>query len=213
LCLGVADLTLMEMTGAFSSFANKGVYIEPIIYTRIEDKNGNTIFDITPKTYEALDERTSYIILDMLKGVVDGAYNQSTNKTVGTGMRLRTSWGNRARYANIKFPTAGKTGTTQNNSDGWFIGITPDLVTGVWTGADDRSVRFSTTDKGQGANMALPIYGYFMNKVYADATIDISKGDFLRPAGLTDLNLDCGKQPGDTEIFTEPEEGGGLGWD
>ena len=194
LCLGVADLTLMEMTGAFSSFANKGVYIEPIIYTRIEDKNGNTIFDITPKTYEALDERTSYIILDMLKGVVDGAYNQSTNKTVGTGMRLRTSWGNRARYANIKFPTAGKTGTTQNNSDGWFIGITPDLVTGVWTGADDRSVRFSTTDKGQGANMALPIYGYFMNKVYADSTISISTGDFERPAGDLGVEIDCRKK-------------------
>ena len=194
LCLGVADLTLMEMTGAFSSFANKGVYIEPIIYTRIEDKNGNTIFDITPKTYEALDERTSYIILDMLKGVVDGAYNQSTNKTVGTGMRLRTSWGNRARYANIKFPMAGKTGTTQNNSDGWFIGITPDLVTGVWTGADDRSVRFSTTDKGQGANMALPIYGYYMNKVYADSTITISTGDFERPAGDLGVEIDCRKK-------------------
>ncbi|HRD51206.1 MAG TPA: transglycosylase domain-containing protein, partial [Flavobacteriales bacterium] len=154
LCLGVADLRLSEMTGAFSSFANKGVYIEPIIFTRIEDKNGNTIVDITPKTYEALDERTAYIMLKMLKGVTDGAYNPSTGKVVGTGMRLRTSWGNRQKYANIKFPTAGKTGTTQNNSDGWFIGITPDLVTGVWTGAEDRSVRFSTTDKGQGANMA-----------------------------------------------------------
>ncbi|MCB0763780.1 MAG: transglycosylase domain-containing protein, partial [Flavobacteriales bacterium] len=148
LCLGVADLTLMEMTGAFSSFANKGVYIEPIIFTRIEDNNGNAIFDVTPHTYEALDERTSYVMLDMLKGVTDGAYNPSTGKVVGTGLRLRTSWGDRQKYANIKFPTAGKTGTTQNNSDGWFIGITPDLVTGVWTGAEDRSVRFSSTDKG-----------------------------------------------------------------
>jgi penicillin-binding protein 1A len=191
LCLGVADLTLSEMTAAFSSFANKGVYIEPILFTRIEDKNGNTIVDITPKTYEALDERTAYIMLKMLKGVVDGAYNPSTGKVVGTAMRLRTSWGNRQKYANIKFPTAGKTGTTQNNSDGWFIGITPDLVTGVWTGAEDRSVRFSSTDKGQGANMALPIYGYYMNRVYADPTIEISTGDFERPEGDLGVEIDC----------------------
>lgn len=194
LCLGVADLTLMEMTGAFAAFANKGVYIEPIIFTRIEDKNGNTIFDVTPKTYEALDERTAYVMLDMLKGVIDGAYNPSTGKTVGTGMRLRMSWGARAKYAGIKFPTAGKTGTTQNNSDGWFMGITPDLVTGVWTGADDRSVRFSTTDKGQGANAALPIYGYFMNKIYADPGIDISTGDFERPEGALGVEIDCRKK-------------------
>ena len=203
LCLGVADLSLEEMTSAFATFANEGVHIDPIVFTRIEDKNGNAIFDVTPTTEEALDPRTSYIMLDMLKGVADR----------GTAMRLRMGWGNRAKYGNIKNPTACKTGTTQNNSDGWFIGITPDLVTGVWTGAEDRSVRFSRTDLGQGANMALPIYGYFMNKVYADATIDISKGDFPRPAGLGDLNLDCGKQPGDTEIFTEPEEGGGPVWE
>jgi len=194
LCLGVADLTLMEMTGAFASFANQGVYIEPIVFTRIEDKNGNAIFDVTPKTYEALDERTAYIMLKMLKGVTDGAYNPSTGRAVGTGLRLRTSWGDRARYANIKFPTAGKTGTTQFNSDGWFIGITPDLVTGVWTGADDRSVRFSTTDKGQGANMALPIYGYYMNQVYADPSIEISTGDFERPPGDLGVEIDCRKK-------------------
>ncbi len=191
LCLGVADLTLSEMTGAFSSFANKGVYIEPILFTRIEDKNGNAIFDMVPKTYEALDERTAYIMLKMMKGVVDGAWNPTTGKVVGTGLRLRTSWGNRQKYANIKFPTAGKTGTTQNNTDGWFIGITPDLVTGVWTGADDRSVRFSTTEKGQGANSALPIYGYYMNKVYADPSIEISTGDFERPEGDLGVEMDC----------------------
>ena len=123
--------------------------------------------------------------------MVDGAYNPSTGKVVGTGLRLRTSWGNRQKYANIKFPTAGKTGTTQNNTDGWFIGITPDLVTGVWTGADDRPVRFSTTDKGQGANSALPIYGYFMNKVYADPSIEISTGDFERPEGDLGVEIDC----------------------
>jgi penicillin-binding protein 1A len=106
-------------------------------------------------------------------------------------MRLRSSYGNRARYANIKYPTAGKTGTTQNNSDGWFIGITPDLVTGVWTGAEDRSVRFSRTDLGQGANMALPIYGYYMNKVYADPSITISTGDFEAPSEPLGVEIDC----------------------
>jgi len=195
LCLGVADLTLMEMTGAFATFANHGVYIEPMVFTRIEDKNGNTILDLTPKTTEAMDERTAYVMLQMLKGVVDGAYNRETGRTVGTGVRLRMSWGNRAKYANIKHPTAGKTGTTQNNSDGWFIGITPDLCTGVWVGAEDRSVRFSRTDLGQGANMALPIYGYFMNKVYADATISISTGDFEPPSDDPRLKLDCRQGP------------------
>ena len=203
LCLGVADLSLMEMTSAFATFANEGVHIAPIVFTRIEDKNGNTIYDVTPRTEEALDPRTSYIMLDMLKGVADR----------GTAMRLRMGWGNRAKYGNIKTPTACKTGTTQNNSDGWFIGITPDLVTGVWTGAEDRSVRFSRTDVGQGANMALPIYGYFMNKVYADSTIRISKGDFPRPAGLEDLDLDCGKQPGDADPFPDAQEVGPATWD
>ena len=191
LCLGVADLTVMEMTGAFATFANKGVYIEPIMFTRIEDKNGNAVYDVVPKTDEALDEKTAYVMLEMLKCVTDGAYNPSTGKTVGTGMRLRMGWGNRAKYGNIKYPTAAKTGTTQNNSDGWFMGVTPDLVTGVWTGADDRSVRFSSTDKGQGANMALPIYGYYMNKIYADPKIEISTGDFERPSGPLGVETNC----------------------
>jgi penicillin-binding protein 1A len=204
LCLGVADLTLMEMTGAFSSFANQGVYIEPITFTRIEDKNGNTVYDVTPNTYEALDEITAYKMLKILKGVTDGAYNPSSGRVVGTGLRLRTSWGNRARYANIKFPTAGKTGTTQNNSDGWFIGITPDLVTGVWTGADDRSVRFASTDKGQGANMALPVYGYYMNRVYADTSITISTGDFEVPAGFDAGTLNCRQRSGELRKPEEP---------
>ncbi|MFT3884519.1 MAG: transglycosylase domain-containing protein [Flavobacteriales bacterium] len=207
LCLGVADLTLMEMTGAFATFANEGVHIEPIVFTRIEDKNGNTIYDVTPRTEEALDPRTSYVMLKMLEGVVDGAYNPSTGKTVGTGMRLRMGWGNRAKYGNIKAPTAGKTGTTQNNSDGWFIGITPDLVTGVWTGAEDRSVRFTRTDLGQGANMALPIYGYYMNKVYADPSISISTGDFTKPEGDLGVELDCHHNKGARPaIFQESDE-------
>lgn len=206
LSLGVADLTLEEMTGAFATFANAGVHIEPIVFTRIEDKNGNTIYDVTPQTEEALDPRTSYIMLDLMKGVVDGACNPSTGRRVGTGMRLRMGWGNRAKYGNIKYPTAGKTGTTQNNSDGWFIGITPDLVTGVWTGAEDRSVRFGRTDLGQGANMALPIYGYYMNKVYADSTITISRGDFEKPPGDLGVDLDCCHKKGGPDLFQQSEE-------
>ena len=205
LCLGVADLTLMEMTGAFAAFANQGVHIDPIVFTRIEDKNGNAIYDVVPRTEEALDERTAYVMLDMLKAVMDR----------GTGMRLRMGWGNRAKYGNIKYPTAGKTGTTQNNSDGWFIGITPDLVTGVWTGAEDRSVRFSRTDLGQGANSALPIYGYYMNKVYADSTIGISTGDFEPPADDAPPELDCGKKASGENGGGEEGEGGDDGptWD
>jgi penicillin-binding protein 1A len=197
LCLGVADVSLEEMTGAFATFANEGVHIDPIVITRIEDKNGNTLYDVMPSTSEALDPRTSYIMLDLMKNVMDH----------GTGVRLRMGWGNRAKYGNILEPTAGKTGTTQNNSDGWFIGITPDLVTGVWTGAEDRSVRFTRTDLGQGANMALPVYGYFMNKVYADSSITISRGDFKKPEGDLGINLDCGKkdEPED-DPFPEPKE-------
>ena len=190
LCLGVADLTLKEMTGAFASFANKGVHIEPIIFTHIDDKNGNTIYSVIPETYEALDEVSAYRTIQLMKGVVDGAKNPSTGKISGTGVRLRHGWGDRKYYGNLKTPIAGKTGTTQNNSDGWFIGITPDLVTGVWVGAEDRSVRFDDTSLGQGANMALPIFGYYMNKVYEDESITISKGNFERPNGV-DADLVC----------------------
>jgi len=206
LCLGVADLTLKEMTGAFATFANKGVHIEPVMLTHIEDKNGNTIYTAIPKTFEALDEVSAFRTLQLLKGVVDGAKNPTTGKISGTGVRLRHGWGDRQFYGNLKTPIAGKTGTTQNNSDGWFIGATPDLVTGVWVGADDRSVHFSTTDLGQGANMALPIFGYYMNKVYADESIKISKGDFEKPAGY-DLTLDCASSD------TEEEETPGSLWD
>jgi len=213
LCLGVADVTLMEMTSAFGAFANKGVYIEPVLFTRIEDKNGNAIYDVAPRTEEALDEHTAYVLLSLMKGAVDGASRRGNGHSSGTAMRLRSRDESRAGYANIQAPTAAKTGTTQNNSDGWFIGITPELVTGVWTGAEDRSVRFSSTYYGQGANMALPIYGYFMNKVYADSTIRISQGDFPRPEGLDGLDLDCGKQPGDAQPFPDVQGVGPDTWD
>lgn len=168
ICLGTADLSVYEMTGAVSTFANKGVYIEPTWVTRIEDKNGNVLADFSPKTDEAMDEQTAYLVLELMKGVVEG----------GTATRLRGRYG-------LNNPIAGKTGTTQNNSDGWFMGLTPELVTGVWVGCEDRAAHFRSTALGQGANTALPIWGLYMKKVYADKKLKVSRGDFERPAKLT----------------------------
>jgi len=200
LCLGVADLSVYEMVGANATMANKGVYIEPTMYTRIEDKHGNVIVDFKPKTNEAMSEETAYVMLDLMKGVVDGERNncigslmKNPRNVSGTGMRLRGSITESRPYTGHRYPIAGKTGTTQNNSDGWFMGLTPDLVTGVWVGAEERSIRFATTDMGQGANTALPIWGYFMQKVHADPTLKISSGDFERPEQPLKIELDCVK--------------------
>lgn len=209
LVLGVADLSLYELVGANATFANKGVWNEPVFITRIEDKNGTVIKDFIPETREAMSEETAYVMLDMMKGIVDGEYNEclgdkmkkiqeETGKgwhcyTCGTGVRIRRNKTEKRPYGGIKYPMAGKTGTTQNNSDGWFMGITPDLVTGVWVGAEDRGVRFSRTALGQGANMALPIYGYYMNKVYDDKTISISTEDFEKPQKKLSIELDCNR--------------------
>lgn len=200
IALGVAELSLFEMVGANASFVNKGVYIEPIFITRIEDKNGNTIYEPELNIRQGLDETTAYMTLQMMKGVVDGAYNKEKDKTSGTGVRLRMDLKSR-KYDNIKVPMAGKTGTTQNNTDGWFMGLTPDLVTGVWVGAQDPAVRFSRTADGQGANTALPIYGYYMNKVYDDPAIAISKGNFEAPEGFEKDDLDCRIYNGGSDIL------------
>ncbi|MDD5569545.1 MAG: transglycosylase domain-containing protein [Bacteroidales bacterium] len=161
ICLGSVDLSLYEMVGAYSTFANKGRWIEPILITRIEDKSGNVLETFSPKTSEAFNENTAFLMLDLMKGVC----------LWGTGARLRY------RY-NFSNPIAGKTGTTQNNSDGWFIGIVPQLVTGIWVGCEDRSVHFRSTDFGQGATMALPIWALYMKKVLADRSLKIRQDDF-----------------------------------
>ncbi len=207
LCLGVADLTVYEMVGANSTFANKGVYIEPIMVTRIEDKHGNVIMEVIPKITEAMDEESAYAMLTMMKGVCDGAYNRTTGTKSGTGVRLKIKSSHRP-YSGFKYPVAGKTGTTQNNSDGWFMGLTPDLVTGVWVGAEDRSVHFSSTANGQGANMALPIWGYYMHKVYGDESIKLSRKDFEAPVGRLDIETNCGEHF-ENVIPTEPDFGEG----
>jgi penicillin-binding protein 1A len=165
---------VFEMTGAMSTFANKGTRVEPIFVTRIEDKHGRVLADFHPKTEEAMDEEKTYVALSMLQGVVQH----------GTGTRLRY------RYKLMQ-PMAGKTGTTQNHSDGWFMGITPDLVTGTWVGGEDRSIHFSTMTEGQGASMALPIFAYYMQKVYADKKINLYQGEFEKPAGKINVELDC----------------------
>jgi penicillin-binding protein 1A len=174
IALGSADLTLYEMTGAMATFANKGLYVEPIFVTRIEDRNGNVLEQFVPKQQEAISEETAYLMIQLMKGVVES----------GTGVRLRYKYG-------FDNPIAGKTGTTQNQSDGWFMGITPDLVTGIWVGCEDRAAHFRTLDLGQGANTALPIWAIYMKKVYADPTLRVSKEDFWLPKKEWDINFDC----------------------
>ncbi len=190
IALGSSQLTLKEITVANASLVNGGVYVKPSTILRIEDKYGNVIWSPEPVMRQGLDRRTAGTIVDMMKGVVDGAYNPKTGDKKGTGIRLRMDI-ERREYDNIKVPMAGKTGTTQSHADGWFMGMTPDLVTGVWVGAQDPSVRFSTIANGQGANTALPIYGFYMNAAYEDETIELSQEDFALPEGIGLDSLDC----------------------
>ncbi|WP_282125676.1 transglycosylase domain-containing protein [Marinifilum flexuosum] len=171
--LGTSDISVYEMVGAYGSFANKGVYIKPRFITKIEDSKGNLLAQSVPQKNEVMNERTAYLMANLLQGVV----------REGTGRRLRFKY-------HLYNPIGGKTGTTQNHSDGWFMGITPELVSGVWVGAEDRAIRFEGIRLGQGANMALPIWGLYMQKVYADKTLGMKQGDFEKPRGVN-INLDC----------------------
>ena len=184
LCLGTFDLSVYEMVGAYSTFSNKGVWVEPIFVTKIEDKNGVLLEKFIPESNEAMSEKTADVMVRLLQGVVDGVYSPTANKKSGTGVRLRFKYG----FTN---EIGGKTGTTQNHSDGWFMGITPNLVTGVWTGCEDRSVHFRDITTGQGANMALPIFAEYMQRVYADT---INTGIYPTPFNISrsiDVKLDC----------------------
>ncbi|HQQ11613.1 MAG TPA: transglycosylase domain-containing protein [Bacteroidales bacterium] len=171
IALGTPEITLVEMIGAMNTFSNKGVFIKPYFVTRIEDKHGNLIERFVPEQSEALDEVTAYKMIQLMKGVVES----------GTGVRLRSKY-------DMRNPIAGKTGTTQNQSDGWFMGLTPEITTGVWTGAEDRAAHFRSIKLGQGANMALPIWALYMQKVYNDPVLNIRKDDFERP--VTDAQID-----------------------
>ncbi len=177
ICLGTPDLSLYEMVGAFSCFASKGVYVEPIFVTRIEDKHGNVLDNFVPRTQEAMSEETAYLMTNLLQGVVES----------GTGARLRGKYG-------LTNQIAGKTGTTDNNSDGWFMGMVPNLTTGVWVGCEDRSVHFRSTLLGQGANMSLPIWALYMKKVLADKSLNISPNDkFAIPSKKLSVEINCDK--------------------
>jgi penicillin-binding protein 1A len=176
LVLGSSDLTLYEMVGAMNTFTNKGVYIEPVFITRIEDKSGNVLETFIPKQHEAMSEETAYLMINLMKGVVES----------GTGMRLRFKY----KFEN---PVAGKTGTTNNHSDGWFMGLTPQLTTGVWVGCEDRAAHFRSLNLGQGANMALPIWALYMRRVYNDTSLGFKLDDFEKPLKPLSVETDCAK--------------------
>jgi penicillin-binding protein 1A len=181
MCLGVADISVIEMVGAYTAFANKGIFTEPIFISRIEDKHGNIIEEFYPEKNEALDEETSYVMTQILRNTIDG--------TGGTGQRVRFKY-----QVPYTLEIAGKTGTTQSNSDGWFMGYTPELVAGSWVGCSDRFVRFRTTQYGQGASTALPIWAKFMKMVYEDTLLNYNvNAKFEKPVKELSVELDCNK--------------------
>ncbi|MGO2357595.1 MAG: penicillin-binding protein 1A [Mesonia sp.] len=187
IALGSVDLSVFEMVSAYSTFANKGVYVKPVIVTRIEDKNGTVLYQHVPESRDVMSEEAAYVTINLMEGVTQG----------GSGTRLKTTW-SPPYYKDVvtghpyafKNPIAGKTGTTQNQSDGWFMGIVPNLTTGVWVGGEDRSVHFPGIRYGQGATMALPIWGLYMKKVYEDEDLKVSDGAFEKPEELT-IDIDC----------------------
>jgi len=209
IALGTPDLSVYEMVAAYSTFANKGIYNKPVMVTRIEDKNGTVLYQFTPESKDVLSEEVAYVTVNLMQGVTEG----------GSGTRLRHNWAvNQIEYKEIitgypyEFdnPIAGKTGTTQNHSDGWFMGMVPNLVTGVWVGAEDRAAHFKTINYGQGASMALPIWGLYMKACYEDEALGVSKDEFEEPSNLS-INIDCSvvsndEEPEDTNLDDDIED-------
>ncbi len=204
IALGTPDFNVYEMVGAYGAFANQGVYVKPVMVTRIEDKNGTVLYEYTPETKDVLSKDVAYAMIDLMKGVTEG----------GSGTRLRGSGNkNTTVYKEVvtgypyEFtnPIAGKTGTTQNQSDGWFIGMVPNLVTGVWVGGEDRATHFKTITYGQGATMALPIWGLYMRQNYQHPDLEISKDDFERPEELS-IRVDCSRDPEEEQQSPELED-------
>jgi penicillin-binding protein 1A len=192
LCLGVSDVSLYELVGAYSTFVNEGIYTEPYYITRIEDKNGNVIENFVPKTRQAMSEQTAYKMIYMLQGGVQ----EEGGTSVGLPRELK-----------LDNEIGGKTGTTNNASDGWYMGVTSNLVSGVWVGGDERSIHYRRWDKGQGSRTARPIWSYYMLKVYADASLPYKKGMFKRPDMGLDITLDCDQyevieEEGDTDTWS-----------
>ncbi|WP_339652867.1 transglycosylase domain-containing protein [uncultured Maribacter sp.] len=205
IALGTLDVNVYEMVGAYGAFANQGVYVKPVMVTRIENKDGTVLYEYVPETKDVLSKDVSYAIVDLLKGVTQG----------GSGTRLRTTDANKYRKEydeiitgypyELTNPIAGKTGTTQNNSDGWFMGMVPNLVTGVWVGGEERAVHFKSITYGQGASMALPIWGLYMKKNYADPELGISKEDFEKPENMS-IEIDCDKFASDIKEDKDIED-------
>ncbi|MGO3717888.1 MAG: penicillin-binding protein 1A [Mesonia hippocampi] len=202
--LGSVDISVFEMVSAYSTFANKGIYVKPVIVTHIEDKNGTILYQHIPESRDVMSEEAAYVTVKLMEGVTES----------GSGLRLRTTWAvNAPHYKRavtgypyaLKNPIAGKTGTTQNQSDGWFMGMVPNLSTGVWVGGEDRSVHFPGITYGQGATMALPIWGIYMNKVYEDESLNVSKADFEAPEELT-IEVDCEKAKKENQENNDSEE-------
>jgi penicillin-binding protein 1A len=178
LALGTSDVSLYDIVGAYGTFVNSGTWTEPTYITRIEDKQGNVIYENSPRTVEALTEETAYMMVHMLKAAAE------PGGTAYYGLRYRNG---------LKNEMGAKTGTTQNYSDAWFMGITPNLVCGTWVGGDDRSIHFRTMAEGQGGRLAMPIYGSFMQQVYNDKSLDVSKEPFPKPTMPLSVELDCSK--------------------
>ena len=199
IALGTPDISLFELVGAYGTFANQGIYIQPIVITRIEDKKGTALFEVVPKTKDVISEEAAYVTINFMQGVTE----------YGSGARLRHAGLEETNYVYEKVvtgypyifenPIAGKTGTTQNQSDGWFMGIVPNLVTGVWVGGEDRSIHFEEIAFGQGATMALPIWALYMKGAYENDSLGISKEDFLTPK-VVSIPLDCEEYEIDADL-------------
>lgn len=202
IALGSVELSLFELVGAYSTFANKGLRVEQMMVLRIEDKNGTVLQEFIPNTEEVLSEDSAYTVLNLLEGVTQS----------GSGVRLRGKWGKYPDSVVTGYPyqftnaIAGKTGTTQNQSDGWFMGIVPNLASGVWVGGEDRAVHFKRITQGQGATMALPIWALYYQKLYADTELNISQEAFEKPENLS-IQLNCDKSVEDTEVSGDDLEG------
>ncbi|MDA9811553.1 transglycosylase domain-containing protein [Flavobacteriaceae bacterium] len=191
IALGTPDISLFEMVGAYSTFANQGIYVKPVMVTRIEDKNGRALYEVVPETQDVLNQEVAYVTVNLMQGVTQG----------GSGTRLRHAGLEKTNYVyeNVvtgypylfENPIAGKTGTTQNQSDGWFMGMVPNLATGVWVGGEDRSIHFKDIAFGQGATMALPIWGSYMKSLYNLPELGVSQEDFIVPENLS-IAVDCG---------------------
>ncbi|WP_212892904.1 penicillin-binding protein 1A [Capnocytophaga canimorsus] len=204
IALGTSDVTVFEMVGAYGTFANEGVYVKPVLVTRIEDKNGTVLYENTPETKDVVSAEVARAVVNLMEGVTQS----------GSGARLRTKGADSYNniYKNVMTgypyaftnPIAGKTGTTQNQSDGWFMGMVPNLVTGVWVGGEDRATHFKGIALGQGATMALPIWGYFMKQCYEDKDLGVSKDPFPVPEN-SDIVVDCGKQNQSTDTSDEED--------